>query len=398
MVLPKMNTEAAKSTFRFSVGTQVSLGAGCRKELGPIVTQNQWKRLGFVVDHNLSANEGVMKLITEIRTLCDHTVVGWCEVSEPTYDALELARKSFADQELQVIVGIGGGSALDMAKAMAVLVQNKRPAIEYRGFDRMTEPVLPVVAIPTTAGTGSEVTPNASFVDSREKRKMGINGEAVRPRYAFLDPELTLTCPRAPTISAGVDSLVHATEAYVAKKTNPLARLFAREGFARVFNALPRVVNAPNDVALRGEVMFGAFLSGVALMHSGTGPAAAMSYPLGVHYGVPHGIGGAIFLPHVARYNVQQGVLDYADLYLAMDGANPSSSREMQALGFADRMIEEWKRLGVPSHLGACGLSLEKIEPFVHETAQLQAALDQNPAPFGSAEIRATLRHLLGPL
>ena len=111
------------------------------------------------------------------------------------------------------------------------------------------------------------------------------------PKYAFLDPELTLTCPLRPTISAAVDSIVHSTEAFVAKKSNPIAKFFAREGFQKVIISLPQLVEDLNSIELRTNVMYGAFLSGVALMHSGTGPAAALSYPLGVHYGVPHGIG-----------------------------------------------------------------------------------------------------------
>lgn len=210
-------TSGKRSVFRFVVGTQVLFGPGCCRELSNIISSNRWKRIGFVVDHNLRANEAVSALISQVQAASECAVIGWCDISEPTYDALDAARVKFVDQGLQAMVGIGGGSALDMAKAMAVLVHNHGPALSYRGFDRMTEPVLPIVAIPTTAGTGSEVTPNASFVDSREKRKMGINGEAVRPCHALLDPELTLTCPPRPTVSAGVDSLVHATEAYVAK-------------------------------------------------------------------------------------------------------------------------------------------------------------------------------------
>ena len=122
-------------------------------------------------------------------------------------------------KKIDVFIGIGGGSALDMAKGLSVLYTNLKKAISYRGFEKFTNPILPIIAIPTTAGTGSEITPNASFIDSIEKKKMGINGEAIRPSYAILDPELTLTCPKFPSLSAqGLMSLVHASEAFVAKK------------------------------------------------------------------------------------------------------------------------------------------------------------------------------------
>ncbi len=382
--------------FHFNFNTRVTFGAGVRSDLAAVLEENQWQRVGIVVDHNLRRVPRVVDFLGTLQKASRHLVVGWCEIAEPTYDSLDSMRELYAAQDLQAVVGVGGGSALDMAKAMAVLVHNREPALHYRGFDRMTEPVLPIVALPTTAGTGSEVTPNASFVDTRGRRKMGINGEAVRPSYALLDPELTLSCPARPTVSAGVDSLVHATEAYVAKKTNPLARLFACEGFRYVFNALPQVVQLPNDIALRAQIMYGAFLAGVALMNSGTGPAAAMSYPLGVHYAVPHGIGGSIFLPHVAQYNVLHGITDYADLYQVMQGADLSLPREQQANQFVERMTETWKRLDIPNNLTALGVKPEGAPHFVKETMDLKGALDQNPIPFYADEIQEILTNLIG--
>ena len=289
------------------------------------------------------------------------------------------------------MIGIGGGSALDMAKAMAVLVNNPKPAIEYRGFDKMTEPVLPIIAIPTTAGTGSEVTPNASFVDSKEKKKLGINGESVRPKYALLDPELTLSCPIKPSVSSGIDSLVHATEAYVAHKTNPLARLFAKEGIALVSQYLPKVVAEPENIEYRSKVMTGAFFSGVALMHSGTGPAAALSYPLGVHYPVPHGFAGGIFLPLVIRHNIQQGVYDYADL---VDKSRFHDSKAGAEL-YLKEMEELWVKVEMPKDIKRYGFKEQDLPKFIKETMDLKGALDQNPVPFYEKEIEFVLRQVM---
>ena len=208
--------------FDFYLNTKVKFGCGVRKSITEVLQIEKWNRIGVVVDHNLLELPIIKELIDQLQRSTDFLVVGECSISEPTYEALEKVRQKFSDPTLQAIIGIGGGSAMDMAKAMAVLVHNRKYAIEYRGFDKMTEPVLPIIAIPTTAGTGSEVTPNASFIDVLEKKKMGINGEAVRPCYALIDPELTISCPKDPTISAAVDSMVHAAEAYAAKKPTPL--------------------------------------------------------------------------------------------------------------------------------------------------------------------------------
>ena len=316
-----------------------------------------------------------------------------CNISEPTYEKLEEKRLNSQEIDIDVFIGIGGGSALDMAKGLSVLYSNNGPAVTYRGFDQFKEPILPIIAIPTTAGTGSEITPNASFIDSEEKRKMGINGEAIRPKYAILDPELTLSCPKAPTISAGVDSLVHASEAFAAKKSNPMAKMFAREGFKLVFENLPLLVDDLGNIELREKVMYGAFLSAIALMNSGTGPAAAMSYPLGVHYGVPHGIGGGIFLPFVVEHNINHGFYEYGDLFCLAD--NKKISKKEKSIQFLDYLKDTWSSLDVPKNLNIFGLNRTGITEFVDNTMNLKGALDQNPVSFYEKEINTVLKKLL---
>ena len=382
--------------FDYWVKTKIIFKSGVRYFLTDILIQEDWTRVGLMVDHNLVNLPVIKDLTQQIEKTMDRLVVGICSISEPTYDSLEVVRKEFCDDSLQAIIGLGGGSTLDMAKAMAVLLHNKGPAIEYRGFNKMTEPVLPIIAMPTTAGSGSEITPNASFIDTQEKKKLGINGEAIRPHYALLDPELTLSCPKAPTVAAAADSMVHAVEAYAARKTNPMARLFAREGFRQVFEALPGLMKDLGNLELRERVMYGAFLSGIALMHSGTGPAAAMSYPLGVRYGVAHGLGGAIFLPHVVEHNVQCGYTEYADFYDSIDSADLDAPQEVKAMKFLKHMFDLWSRLEIPKNLQFCGYqgTTAHLEEFVRETLELKGALDQNPVPFGPPEIQNLLLKL----
>ncbi|MBF0142024.1 MAG: iron-containing alcohol dehydrogenase [Magnetococcales bacterium] len=385
----------AVSLFGVNMPTRVTFGAGCRRELPAALRQSGWKKVGVVLDQGLKDQPLVLEWLELLKGSCDRLTLALCTTPEPTYLGLEAMRVHFAGAEApEVILGVGGGSALDMAKAMAVLVHNREPALHYRGFDRMTEPVLPVIALPTTAGTGSEVTPNASFIDSEARRKLGINGEAVRPKMAFLDPELTLSCPRGATLSAALDSLVHATEAVVAKKGNPWAEVLAVAGFSRVFRALPGVLANPGDIESRAQVMAGAFFSGVALMHSGTGPAAAMSYPLGVHHGVPHGIGGAIFLPHVMLHNAAAGFGGYEPLARGVVDPHRISGGADWGLRLGETLLECWRQWGVPGNLTELGVSGTAVERFVKDTLELGGALEQNPTPFGETEIRATLRRL----
>jgi alcohol dehydrogenase class IV len=383
-----------EKTFTVNMKTEVSFSVGSRHQLISTIKKNGWQNVGMVKDHGLDSVALVDDFINDIKNVCGNLSLCICDIQEPTYKFLDSKRIIFEQPKPDVMIGIGGGSAIDTAKAMALLVNNREPAITYRGFDQNKEPVLPIIAIPTTAGTGSEVTPNASFIDTTEKRKMGINGEAVRPLYAFLDPELTISCPEQPTLSAALDSIVHATEAVAAKKSNPWASMLALNGFAKVIHALPKVLANPSNIEARQEVMLGAFFSGVALMHSGTGPAAAMSYPLGVRHGIPHGIGGAIFLPHVIAYNAEAGFAGYAPLFDAWFPGNTVGDDVQKGLKLADEIIKRWQEWSVPSDVAQLGVSGDGVDDFISDTLELNGALIQNPVEFSERQIRAILQKL----
>jgi len=374
--------------FNFKFYGNISFGIKSRNNINEILNQNYYRSACIIIDHALISVPVFKKYIDSMQC---HTKIIECDISEPTYEKLEEKRINSKKEKIDAFIGIGGGSALDMAKGLAVLYTNDRSAISYRGFEQFKEPITPIIAIPTTAGTGSEITPNASFIDTNEKQKMGINGEAIRPKYAILDPELTLSCPKAPTVSAGVDSMVHATEAFVAKNSNPMAKMFAKKGFKLVFENLPLLVDNLDDIKLREQVMYGAFLSAIALMNSGTGPAAAMSYPLGVHFGVPHGIGGGIFLPHVIEHNIKEGFFGYVDLC----PKDVKKSKENLAHTFLNVIKDTWSKLDVPNNLDQYGLNYTHIKSFVSDTMDLKGALDQNPVPFYENEIKNTLDSLL---
>ena len=376
--------------FKFIFNGNISFGVKSRNNTNEILKVNNHKSACIIIDHSLISIEVIRNFLDTLN--CVKKIIE-CDISEPTYEKLEEKRINSEKDKIDVFIGIGGGSALDMAKGLAVLYSNDNPAITYRGFDKFEEPILPIIAIPTTAGTGSEITPNASFIDTIEKRKMGINGEAIRPKYAILDPELTLSCPKAPTISAGVDSLVHATEAFVAKKSNPMARMFAKEGFKLVIENLPLLVADLENIELREKVMYGAFLSAIALMNSGTGPAAAMSYPLGVNFGVPHGIGGGIFLPYVIESNIEKGYYGYGELY-----SNKNSkihSEKDKAIYYSNNLKSVWDKLDIPQNINQYGFTKDVIEKFASDTLELQNALDQNPVTFNKDNIYSTLNKLI---
>jgi alcohol dehydrogenase class IV len=374
--------------FQFNLPTQIHLGTESLDELEREIREKCYARVAFIYDHNL----GKHPLIKQIReNLISFTtlVEGVVEVAEPTYEFLESFRVNFSDDKIEAVIGIGGGSTLDTAKAMAVLVHNKKSSLEYRGFDLMDGPVLPVYAIPTTAGTGSEITPNASFVDSLSKKKLGINGQLMRPVGAYLHPGFITTCPEGPAASAGLDALVHAIEAFSSKKTNPVAGMYAKEAVHLVSGNLVEAIKT-RDEKTCFDLFLGSHMAGIALMHSTAGPAAALSYPLGVHCGVAHGLAGGIFLPHIMRFNIERGYYGYKDLFPGTHGLDEKEG----SLKAVDYVFDIIKSLKVPLYLNEVGFKPELLEIFLADLQELRGAIDQNPIDMKEQDLKNLIHSL----
>ena len=376
--------------FSFWLQTDSRFGEGIVQQLPDTLKEWGVSRVCAVIDGGVRSNEHVAKLKERLNDTFSTVFVAESEVAEPDYDYLDQF-KSQISADYDVMIAIGGGSTLDLAKATSVLVTNPGPAISFRGFNLIKKPGIPVVAIPSTAGTGSEITPNAVFTDKKEMRKLGINTNLYVPKLALLDPLMTISCPRSVTVSSGVDAIVHTLESYVAKRTNPVSRMFAREAFRLLFHNLPAVLSDPQNVQLRARVQRGAFCAGIGLMNSGAGPAGALSYPLGVHFQVPHGIAGGVFVSRIARFNAERGYTDYAELYDLIEGADLSLSPQDKALRFCDEMDRMLLSLEIPNTLESFGVTRSDVPMLAEQTMLLAGALDQNPVAFGIAEVESVL-------
>ena len=376
----------------FYMGAKVYFGKNCFAHMSKALSELECSKVGIVVDHNLKELELTKKLVDDIGGIVE-SIIAEVTVAEPTYRYLENFRKSFMGSGIEAVIGIGGGSALDTAKAVAVLVNNKEKATAYRGFDKMTEPVLPVIAIPTTAGTGSEVTPNASFVDDEINKKLGINGEAIRPKYAFLNPAMLESCPKDAAISAGIDALVHAVEAFAAKKASYFSRMYSKEAVGLLVNNLENAILKRDKQAME-KIFLGSLFAGIAMMNSGTGPAAAFSYPLGVHKKVPHGFAGGVFLPGIMEWNVRNGYYGYGEFTPFIFKQNPSTSQEENARHVVQRFKDLWNNLKVPIDLRKYGFCADDIDMFIPDIMELKGALEQNPIEISENEIRKFLEDI----
>lgn len=302
--------------------------------------------------------------------------------AEPTYDDLRRVLQDVQKCSSDVIVGIGGGSCMDIAKAVAALLTNHGDPLNYRGFDKLVRPGIPTILVPTTAGTGSEASFNASFVDTVGNRKMGINGRYMFASHALLDGETTLTCPYRAALGAGVDALVHTLEGFICKQRTPFSDMLARQAFGYLVPALPALKNDPQNVALRLDMLLGAFLGGIIQMNSGSGVAAAISYPLSVYYKVPHGIGGGMFAVEMIRFNIEAGVDSYGSLAALIGLGRPGGGTRENAWAVYEHLRQLWNLLEVPKTLSAFGIGQDHRLHVLEIMKTQQPAFDQNPVPF----------------
>ena len=378
-----------KNEFTFRAYLHTVMGCGKSQELGGILKANGMKSTVFIIDSGVFNHEKVKSMVENTNKECDVLKVYESKAVEPTYDQLDEARSEIGDVNPNVVVGVGGGSTMDMAKGLAVLLRNPGKGLQYRGFNVAKNPSVPIVAIPTTSGTGSEVTPYAVFTDTKEQRKFGINSDYNYPKIAVLDPELTVSCPEKVTVSAGMDALVHTLESYGANKATPFSRVFAKAAFPLIFNVLPKLVDDQSNIELRSDVMLGSHYAGISLMNAGAGPAGAMSYPLGVLFKVPHGIAGAVFINEVIKTNVERGAFIYEELYDMIDGADASLEKEEKNRQFSKELDELCKKVNVPTKLSDYGVKKEDAEMLAEQTFNgLRAAIDMNPVKFEQSDLQ----------
>lgn len=382
----------------FNLKTKLKFGINSALRLGEYLKDFKFKKAGVIVDsavYNLDYIKQIFKGLK--KEGIDLILFEYNFKAEPTYDFLDKAKTEFLEKEkpkVDCFVGIGGGSVIDFAKGLATIVVNEGPAINYRGFPKDINVSLPVIALPTTAGTASEVTYNAVFIDEKEQKKFGINTMNNFPVLAVLDPNLIAGSPKKIIASSGMDALTHALESYVACQSNDLTKIFAKEAFKLIFNNLPKVFENPQDLESIGKLQLGAYLAGISLMNSGSGPAGALSYTLGVHFKVPHGIAGAVFIPHTVEHNVKNGH-DYSELYDLIEGIDKNIEKERKNAAFSKQIFELCEKLEIPKSLRSFGVNEKNIRLLFKDVEGYEKAFLQNPTPFNIDDSKKLLLRLL---
>ena len=373
---------------------QVLFGAGQRHALGT-VTAALGSRALVCTDARFGATREFADLV---RLLEDAgvQVTAFTEVlpDVPVHQVAECAGVA-ARVDPDVVVGMGGGSCLDLAKAVAVVLAHGGQPSDYYGELRVPGPVVPVVALPTTAGTGSEVTPVAVLTDPERVSKVGISSPYLIPHTAICDPELTLGCPPALTASAGADALSHVIEAFTAVRRpvtaalatervfvgkNELTDTYALLGVRLIAGSLQRAWSSPDDMQAREAMMLGATAGGFALGTAGTAAAHAIQYPVGAVTHTPHGIGVGALLPYVMEFNRPARVPELAAIALAM-GASRDASLEDLADQAIDRVAALLASVGIPATLAELGLPHDRLRWTAEQAMGAERLVANNPRP-----------------
>jgi len=304
---------------------------------------------------------------------------------EPTCRAFEEVLAVARRENVEAVLGIGGGSALDVAKLVAALARGRQSAADVFGINLLAGRSLPLVCLPTTAGTGSEVSPNAILLDEADELKKGVVSPQLVPDAAFVDPLLTHSVPAAVTAATGMDALTHCIEAFANKHAHPLVDGFALQGIRLIAANLERAVRHGKDAEARAGMALGSLCGGLCLGPVNTAAVHALAYPLGGRFHVAHGVSNAVLLPHVLRFNLPSAPARYAAVAAALGVPEGGPVLETAARGI-DRLVRSSKACGIPQRLSDLGVPRDAIPGMAKSAMQVTRLLNNNLRPVTEAD------------
>ncbi len=379
--------------FVFNTSKSIQFGAGQLGRLGDIVRAQIGQRILLVTDPGMMrtgiverAMEGLASAGIRVELFND---VAADPPEAVVLDATERARAA----GVEGIIGLGGGSSLDVAKLVAVLALGQEDLKAIYGVGNVKGGRLPLILVPTTAGTGSEVTP-ISIVTTGTNEKMGVVSPVLLPDVALLDPDLTLGLPAHITAATGIDAMVHAIEAYASASANnnPLSRMLATQALTLMGGALLTAVQDGSDLKARSAMMLGSMLAGQAFANSPVAAVHALAYPLGGHFHIPHGLSNALVLPHVLRFNTKTAPQPYAELAPFVFPDLAELEGQARAEAFCDRLAELSAACGLQQSLRAMNIPADILPRLASDAMNQTRLLVNNPRPVTEADALAIYR------
>ena len=372
--------------FDFQLRTRIVFGPGRIDSLGELAAELPARRALLVSDPGIVAAGHVQQATSSLEA-AGLSVQLFDQVAENPTTAHVAAGTTIA-QEFQpdLIIGLGGGSSMDCAKGINFLYTNGGASQDYWGVGKATQEMLPMIAVPTTAGTGSETQSFALISDAQTHVKMACGDKKASFRIALLDPLLTVTQPARVTALTGIDAIAHAVETYVTSKRNPASLAFSREAWQLLAENFARVLDDPNDIEARGAMQMGACFAGLAIENSMLGAAHALANPLTAHYGIVHGQAVGAMLPEVVRFNGEKFGQWYRDLLECTAHEAGMPSPNTGADGLADFVQALVAKAGLATRLRELGVEEQKF-PDLAAAAEKQWTGTFNPRPVTAADL-----------
>lgn len=365
--------------FDFATTPRVVVRPGAMAAPGDWLAGLPGQRLFLITDPGL-VSAGVVAPVLAALAAAGREVTLYQDVEADPPEARVMATVAAARAAgAELVIGLGGGSSLDTAKLVALLAATPQPLASIYGIGLARGPRLPLVQIPTTAGTGSEVTPIA-IVTTPTQEKKGVVSSLLYPDLAVLDADLTLGLPPAVTAMTGIDAMVHAIEAYTSKlKKNPLADSLAREALRLLYGNLPRVLANGQDREARSAMLAGSMMAGMAFANAPVGAVHALAYPLGGHFHVPHGLSNALVLAPVLAYNLPQAEALYAELAAVLDPGHRFAGAAAAAAWFVAEMERLVAAMPFAQRLGEVGVAAADLEMLATDAMKVERLLVNNP-------------------
>ncbi len=371
--------------FDFQARTRIVFGPGKIAELGQLANELGARRALVVSDPGIVAAGHTARGIESLRAAGVETHLFDQVAENPTTEHVERGLEASRHFLPDLLVGLGGGSSMDCAKGINFVYSGGGRMQDYWGVGKALRPMLPMIAVPTTAGTGSETQSFALISDATTHVKMACGDKKAACRVALLDPELTLTQPPRVTALTGIDAVAHAVETFVTRPRNPVSLAFSREAWRLLYANFPRVLDDPAGLDARAAMQLGASFAGLAIENSMLGAAHALANPLTARYGVPHGEAVALMLPHVVRFNAAQCGAAYEELCSCAE-TNGKSPLATGTGALADFLAALAAKAGLATRLSHSGVAQDNLAELAKDAAK-QWTAGFNPRPVSEADL-----------
>ncbi len=386
------------STYHFQTVRHIVHGAGSLDLLADKLSllDRPVSRIALITQPVMEENGVIARVVAALAARDVEVRIVRGVEPEPSIENVETVyREQIAPFAPHAILSIGGGSVLDAAKLFSARLTNDEPLRNWLGIDLIKHPGAPMILVPTTAGTGSEVTPNAIVTLPDEALKVGIVSRHLLPQVVILDASLTLDLPRPITAATGVDAFVHSLESYISTKANPVSDMFAMESMRLIGANIVEAYENGHSVKAREAMMLGSMYGGLALTAAGTAAVHALAYPLGGMFNVTHGVANAMLLPHVMAFNKDAIEDRLATVARALDLATAGESAPDAAQKLIDRLSLWTQQLQIPQDLRRYGVTEADLDRLAEGAAKVKRLLGNNPKPLTLDDMKAIYRRLL---